>query len=247
MLDEMLTRFVAVARMAGFNYGFLVDGYERGYWLDGIRITAELSGLAAVFSLLVGVLLATAATSNRRWLVASARGFIELTRNTPTLVQLYCAFLVLNMLISQALGGNANNPLTPFAWVLIVISLHVGAFHAESLRAGIEAVPNVTIEAAAALGFRRRDILLLIELPLALRTALPSLINNMINLVKLTTIGSAIAVGEITYASIMIWTQRDNVIELMVLILLLFTGLNTLIDRIGRWIENRIRIPGYGV
>jgi polar amino acid transport system permease protein len=69
----------------------------------------------------------------------------------------------------------------------------------------------------------------------------------MINLVKLTAIGSAIAVGEITYASIMIWTQRDNVVELMALILVLFTTLNWMVGQVGRWLERRYRIPGYGV
>ncbi len=53
----------------------------------------------------------------------------------------------------------------------------------------------------------------MVELPLALRTALPAIVNNLVNLVKLTTIGYAVAVNEITYASLMIWTQRDNVVE----------------------------------
>ena len=81
---------------------------------------------------------------------------MEVTRNTPTLVQLYCAFLVLNMLITQQLRdwGAGNNPLTPFVWVVIVVSLHKGVFHAEALRAGIEAVPATTLEAARSLGFR---------------------------------------------------------------------------------------------
>jgi polar amino acid transport system permease protein len=246
-METLLQTFVETAKSAGVNLGFLIDAYERGYWLEGIVTTIELSVLSAIASLAAGLLLAAAATSGRRWLVLPARWFIELTRNTPTLVQLYCAFLVLNMLISTLVGGADNNPFSPFVWVLVVISLHVGAFHAESLRAGIEAVPKVTIEAATSLGFRRRDILLMIELPIAFRTALPSLVNNMVNLIKLTAIGSAIAVGEITYASIMIWTQRDNVVELMVLILLLFTALNTGVTTFGRWLEAKIRIPGYGL
>jgi polar amino acid transport system permease protein len=247
MLEDLLQRAVAATKLAGLNYGFLVDGYERGYWLQGVATTVELSALSIALSLVVGLAIAAGATSGRRWLSLPSRGFIELTRNTPTLVQLYCAFLVVNTGISLALGGTDRNPLTPFLWVTVVISLHAGAFHAEALRAGIEAVPRTTIEAATALGFRRRDILWLIELPIAFRTALPALTNNMINLVKLTAIGSAIAVGEITYASIMIWTQRDNVVELMALILVLFTTLNWMVGQVGRWLERRYRIPGYGV
>jgi polar amino acid transport system permease protein len=247
MITSVLTQFVALARSAGLNFGFLIESYERGVWLHGIVVTLELSGLAAIASLAAGLALALAATSPRRWLSGAARALIGLTRNTPTLVQLYCAFLVLNSLINDAIGGAQHNPLTPFAWVLIVIAIHIGAFHAESLRAGLEAVPKPTLEAAAALGFGPRPTLLLIRLPLALRTALPSLTNNMINLIKLTSIGSAIAVGEVTYASIMIWSQHDNVVELMILILALFSGLNMLVDRLGRRIETWLGTPGYGL
>lgn len=238
---------IALLKAAGLNYGFLIDGYERGYWIEGIGVTLQLSVLSVVFSLVFGVGLAAAATSGRRWLTLPARVAIDVTRSTPTLVQLYCAFLVINMLISQLVGGAQNNPFTPFLWVVVVISFHVGAFHAEALRAGMESVSHTTIEAAHALGFRHRDILLMVQLPIAVRMALPALTNNMVNLVKLTAIGSAVAVGEITYASIMIWTQRDNVIELMALILLVFTGLNYVVSRIGRWLEARFRIPGYGI
>jgi polar amino acid transport system permease protein len=80
-----------------------------------------------------------------------------------------------------------------------------------------------------------------------MRAALPSLVNNLINLVKLTTVGNAIAVSEITYASIMVWTQRDNVVALMIVILLFFSAINLLIARIGHWIERRLAVPGFGV
>ena len=167
-------------------------------------------------------------------------------RNTPTLVQLYCAFLVLNMLITQQLQGLGGNPLTPFVWVVIVVALHKGVFHAEALRAGIDAVPRVTLEAARSLGFSQRQLLWRVELPLALRFALPSLVNNLVDLVKMTAVASAIAVGDVTYESIMIWTQRDNVLELLLLILLYFGLLTWLVSLAGRWLEARWRMPGYG-
>jgi len=191
-----------------------------------------------------GVLIAAGLTSGRRWLAAPLQAFVELTRNTPTLVQLYCAFLVLNMLITQKLGG--GNPITPFAWVVIVVALHKGVFHAEALRAGIQAVPGVTMEAARSLAFTRRQILTQVQLPLAVRFALPALVNNLVDLVKMTAIASAIAVGDVTYESIMIWSHRDNVLELLLLILLYFGLLTWLVSVAGRRLEDRLRMPGYG-
>jgi polar amino acid transport system permease protein len=103
------------------------------------------------------------------------------------------------------------------------------------------------VEAARGIGFSTLQILRYVEVPLALRASLPAIVNNLINLVKLTTVGNAIAVSEITYASIMVWTQRDNVVSLMIVILLFFSIINLAVARIGLWVERKLAIPGYGL
>ena len=231
----------------GLNYSFLQSGTERDAFLHGLLVTVQLCLATIPCSLAAGVVIAAALTSRRPWLSQPARAFVEVTRNTPTLVQLYCGFLVLNMLITQKLQAHGtSNPLTPFVWVVLVVSLHKAAFHAEALRAGIQAVPAITLEAARSLGFSRGQLLLRVELPLALRFSLPVLVNNLVDLVKMTAVASAIAVGDVTYESIMIWTQRDNVLELLLLILLFFGLLTWLVSVAGRGLENRLRMPGYG-
>ena len=77
-------------------------------------VTLELSLVTALGSLGAGVALAALLTSQRPALARPARVFVEITRNTPTLVQLFCAFLVINMLLSEALRNLGGNPLTPF-------------------------------------------------------------------------------------------------------------------------------------
>ncbi|WP_434034958.1 amino acid ABC transporter permease [Cupriavidus sp. a3] len=246
-MSDLLTPVVAALKPLGLNYAFVLDAGERAAFLSGLVVTLKLCLLTIPCSLAAGIVLAAMLTSGRRVLAAPARAFIELTRNTPTLVQLYCAFLVLNMLITQQLASRGTgNPLTPFVWVVIVVSLHKAVFHAEALRAGIEAVPRITLEAARSLAFSRRQLLLQVELPLAVRFALPALVNNVVDLVKMTAVASAIAVGDVTYESIMIWTQRDNVLELLLLILAWFGLLTWLVGRAGRWLENHLRMPGYG-
>ena len=243
-MNAWLAELVGWASWLGLDYRFLLDTQELAGFVAGAWTTVQLCLCSIVGSLAAGVGLAAALTSGHPWLTYPARMFVEITRNTPTLVQLYCAFLVLNMLLTQVVG--AANPFTPFAWVVMVISLHKGVFHAEALRAGIEAVPKITLEAAASLGFSRRQQLWRVQLPLALRFALPTLVNNLIELVKMTAVASAIAVGDITYASILIWTQRDNVLELMILILAFFGVLSFLVSCLGRSLEARWRMPGYG-
>lgn len=248
MNDSLLAQGVQALKVLGLNYAFVLDVSERQAFVRGMFVTVQLALLTIAGSLAAGVALAAALTSGRAWLARPARAFVEVTRNTPTLVQLYCAFLVLNMLITQQLRdwGAGNNPLTPFVWVVIVVSLHKGVFHAEALRAGIEAVPATTLEAARSLGFSQRQLLVRVQLPLAVRFALPSLTNNLVDLVKMTAVASAIAVGDVTYESIMIWSHRDNVLELLLLILLYFGLLTWLVSVGGRWLEARLRMPGYG-
>ncbi|MDF3881192.1 amino acid ABC transporter permease [Cupriavidus basilensis] len=246
-MDAAIAWGIEAARRLGLNYAFLADAYDRASFVHGAWVTVQLVVCTLAGSLAAGVAMAALLTSRRPLLAGATRAFVEVTRNTPTLVQLYCAFLVLNMLITHALqDAQRSNPLTPFLWVVVVLSLHKGVFHAEALRAGIEAVPRVTLEAAASLGFDRRTLLWRVQLPLAVRFALPALVNNSVDLVKATAVASAIAVGDITYASIMIWTQRDNVLELMVLLLLFFGLLTWVVSQAGNWLELRLRMPGYG-
>ena len=247
MGNTLLQAFIDWAGKIGLHYEFLSSGYEAQIWRGGFITTLYLIVLLIPVSLAFGLLFATMLTSSRKLVSAPVRAFIEITRNTPTLVQLMFSFLVLNTLVSNVVGGAQNNPLSPFFWVVAVVGLHVAALHADAIRAGIEAVPEQTVEAARAIGFTRLQILRFVEAPLAIRASLPALVNNLINLVKLTTVGNAIAVSEITYASIMVWTQRDNVVELMIVILLFFSAINLAVARIGHWVEKRLAVPGFGV
>ncbi|RCW81843.1 amino acid ABC transporter permease [Phyllobacterium bourgognense] len=248
MQDINLTDlFVSLTGRLGLNYEFLATGYEAQIWRDGFITTLYLIALLIPVSLVAGLLFAACLTSGRVWLSTPVRAFVEITRNTPTLVQLMFSFLVLNTFVSDLVGGAQNNPLSPFFWVVAVVGLHIAALHAEAIRAGIEAVPASTVEAARGVGFSQLQILQYVQVPLAFRASLPAIVNNLINLVKLTTVGNAIAVSEITYASIMVWTQRDNVVSMMIVILAFFSLINLVVARIGLWVERRLAVPGYGL
>ncbi len=245
VIQSAISWLVATLRPLGLNYSFVLDPVDRLAFAEGTWVSLKLCLLTIPFSLLIGVVIAAAMTRKSRWIVAPVGALIELIRNTPALVQLYCAFLVLNMLISQKLTGGAS-PITPIMWVVLVVGIHKAVFHAEALRAGIGAVPHITLEASRSMGFTGRQTFWYIQLPLAIRFALPSLVNNLVDLVKMTAIASAIAVGDVTYESIMIWSQRDNVLELLLLILIYFGLLTWAVSAAGRWLERRLRMPGYG-
>ena len=91
-------------------------------------------------------------------------------------------------------------------WAIISLSFFAGAFNVEIFRAGIEAVPESTREAASSLGFSRAQTFRYIVFPLAVRVSLPALNNNLVNLVKTTTQAFGIAVPELLYQSVTIGT-----------------------------------------
>ncbi|MEM9605672.1 MAG: ABC transporter permease subunit, partial [Pseudomonadota bacterium] len=132
-------------------------------------------------------------------------------------------------------------------WAIISLSFFAGAFNVEIFRAGIEAVPESTQEAASALGFSRFQTYTDIVLPLAFRVSLPALNNNLVNLVKTTTQAIAIAVPELLYQCVSIWSDYPSA-QYPTMLLLFFSFIflvGLLVLGMNRW-ERAMRIPGYG-
>lgn len=214
----------------------------------GFLMTVKLSVTCIFFSVIIGMIGAWLQGSPLKWTRRLVKGYIQLFRNTPPLVQLYFFyFAVGSMLPKVATDYGGDAPLLGnFAWAVISLSFFAGAFNVEIFRSGIEAVPNSTVEAAEALGFSRLEIYRDITFPLALRVVLPSLNNNLVNLVKTTTLAYAIAVPEMLYVANQIWSDNVNVTEMMIFMLLAYFFLvGILVWGMGKW-EHAMKIPGYG-
>ena len=132
-------------------------------------------------------------------------------------------------------------------WAIISLSFFAGAFNVEIFRAGIEAVPESTKEAANSLGFNRSQIYMYIVMPLAVRVSLPALNNNLVNLVKTTTQAFGIAVPELLYQSVTIWNDYPSALyPTMLLVFVVYILLvGVLVAGMNSW-EQKMRIPGYG-
>jgi polar amino acid transport system permease protein len=142
--------------------------------------------------------------------------------------------------------GGYEPMLGNFAWAVISLSFFAGSFNVEIFRSGIEAVPQSTIEAAESLGYSRLKAYIHIVLPLAFRVCLPALSNNLVNLVKATTLAFAIAVPEMLYVSSQISSDNVNVREMMTFLLVAYVALvGILVWALSRW-ERAMKIPGYG-
>lgn len=247
-MDYLAEFFRGLYDSTGFNFSVLYDPYDRDRWLIGMKTTLLLAAWSVAFSLiigLVGAILHQTGNPLLRWLT---RIYVHVFRNTPPLAQLYFFYFAVSPLLSgPAAGGGAHLPvLGNFAWAIISLSLLQGAFSLEIFRSGFDAVPDQMREAADALGIRRSVQLFKIKLPLAFRLCLPALQGNIVNSIKTTSLAYAIAVPEMLYAANQIWSDRVNVAEMMLVMLLSYVALVGLVGAGLSWLERKLALPGFG-
>jgi polar amino acid transport system permease protein len=157
--------------------------------LAGAALTIELSASAMALGLCLAVLCAygkSAGPRPVRWLVS---GYIELIRNTPFLVQIFIFYFSLPVIGLRLTANTA---------ALLAMTINLGAYASEIVRAGIEAIPRGPIEAARALGLRRLQIFRGIILFPAVRTVYPALASQFILLMLSSSVVSTISAVELT-------------------------------------------------
>ncbi|MGN6583281.1 MAG: amino acid ABC transporter permease [Rhizobiaceae bacterium] len=233
---------------SGIDLPYLYDSFDAARFWHGLLLTIELSVVTIAASTLIGIIGAWMQASR----VAVARGianvYVEMFRNTPPLVQIYFFYFGMSTLLPtvQNAYGQHLPLLGGFAWAALSLSLYAGSFSVEIFRSGIEAIPNATSEAAESLGFTRIKAYQHIILPLAIRICLPALTNNLVNLIKTTTLAYAIAVPELLYVSGQIWSDRGNVPEMMVTLLVIYLVLVGILVAFMRGLERALKKPGLG-
>jgi polar amino acid transport system permease protein len=158
--------------------GYLND-FVRAAWL-----TLQVTLLAFVVAMLLGLLAALASTSRVAVLRAISSCYIEVIRNTPVLLQIFIVFFGL---------PSMGITLDAYTAGVIALGVNVGAYLAEVFRAGIQSVPRGQLEAASILGLERSQIFIEVVMPQAARAVYPAIVNNLIQLLLGTSLLSAIA------------------------------------------------------
>lgn len=157
---------------------------------EGLRATLLLSALVVPLGLLGGIILAVLSTLSSPWVRWPLRAWVDTFRALPPLVLLIFIF-----------AGLPFIGLEVSAWTAVAIGffLNTGAYYGEVLRAGIESVPRGQQEAARSTGLSAPQTMIHIVLPQAVRNVLPDLISNTLEVVKLTSIASVVALPELLF------------------------------------------------
>ena len=239
--------FRALYERHGINFSLFYDKVDGATFVHGLLTTLELSALCILLSVAIGVVGAGLQVSRLRTVQRGVALYVAFFRNTPPLAQLYFLYFGIGSLMALVPDGTGGTrPLFDnFTWAVISMSLFAGAFNVEIFRAGIEAVPRPTIEAAEALGYSPGRAYVHVVLPLALRISLPALNNNLVTMVKGTTVAYAIGVPELMTAASTIWGASVNIPEMMIVLLLTFLTIVAGLVFVLHRLEHALRIPGY--
>jgi polar amino acid transport system permease protein len=176
-----------------YNWYFQVVWDYRQVFVRGAEITGELTVGALVIGYSLGLTLGLCRSSKIRFLRWPAAVYIELFRSTPILVQLVWLYYALPILS----GVQMDNVVS----ASVGIGLHEAAYIAEIFRAGIKSIDRGQLDAAKSIGMRYFQAMRRIILPQAVRRMIPPFINEFATLIKLTTLGSVLAVGELLHES----------------------------------------------
>ncbi len=231
------------------NYSWLGDPTYQTWLKAGVTNTISLSITCIFLSIAIGLVGVWLQGSQLNWVRSLIQGYIQIFRNTPPLVQLFFLFFVLANFLPKVYDpstGGERPLLGSFSSAAIALSLFAGAFNVEIFRSGIDAVPKTTIEACESLGYSPNQCFVQVIFPLALRICLPALNNNLVNLIKTTTLASAIATPELLYYAGQIYADNFATLEVMLLIWVVYVALVGVLVAFMNWWERKLRIPGYG-
>ncbi len=158
-------------------------------------ITVFLAIVSMVMGLIIGLFVALARISSNQWFRRLAMAYVSLIRGTPLLVQIYVVYYGL---------PQVGISLDPIPSGILALSINAGAYLSESFRAAIESVDKGQMEASFSLGMTYPEALRRIILPQCIRTALPTVGNTFIGLLKDTSLVSVITVTELLQSASLI-------------------------------------------
>src|SRR3954449_6083711 len=231
-----------------FEWDIVGQYFTSSSILDGLRVTIELTVIAMVIGIALGVILAVMRLSPNP-LVAGASGvYIWFFRGTPLLVQLLFWNNISALYPKIAVGipfgpeffhANANSLITPFVAAILGLGLNEGAYMAEIVRAGIISVDEGQTEAAHALGMTRLQTMRRIVLPQAMRVIIPPTGNETISMLKTSSLVSVIAYAELLYTAQLIYAANYKQIPLLVVVSIWYLVFTTILSIGQYYLERR--------
>jgi octopine/nopaline transport system permease protein len=208
--------------------------------LGGLVLTLELVGLSLFLGIFVAIGFALMRVSSYRALSGFAYGYAFVFRGTPLLVQIFLIYYGLGQF--EAVRGSFLWTFfrEPFWCAILAYTLNTGAYTSEIIRGGIESVPYPQIEAARACGMGRILMFRRIVFPIAIRQALPAYGNEIMLMVKASSLASTITLMEVTGIARSIISKSFAPVEIFIVAGSIYLLINFAVSRAIRYLEYRL-------
>ncbi len=202
-------------------------------YLSAFGVTLKITALSLLIGTVVGIVFAIFKLSGKKPLEVIANVYISIIRGTPLMVQILFIYLGIPALLN-------------FKWQLtvacvVIMSVNCGAYMAELIRGGIEAVDKGQVEAANSLGMNYAQTMMKVILPQALRIMLPTIINQFIVTLKDTSLLSVIALRELTQNTKIIVANNMETFTMYFICGVWYWVIVTILSRIAKYIERRTK------
>lgn len=211
----------------------LVGRYPHGP-LGGLALTVLVAALAVALSVPLAVMLALARVSPWKPLSLLTAQFVWVIRGVPLLMLIFWAYFVIPKLLGHSISA--------FGTLVTALVVYQAAYMSEAIRGGIEAIPHGQIEAARSMGCGYLTTMRKVVLPQALLNVLPSLTNQLVSIVKETSLGYVISVNELTFsANVVNNLVLTKPLEVFGILAIIYFCICFGLSRGLRWLDARIR------
>ena len=217
------------------NFDFIIEYLP--WYMDAAKLTVKIAFLGILFSLLVGIACAVLRYYRVPVIHRIVSVYIEISRNTPLLIQLFFLYFGLPK-IGIVLSGECC--------AVIGLAFLGGSYMAESLRSGLESVEKTQIESAHSLGMSKALTMKEVIFPQALAISVPGVFANVIFLIKETSVVSGIALADLMYVTkdlIGLYYETDEALLMLVVFYLMILLPVSIFATI---LERRLRYAGFG-
>ncbi len=198
-----------------------------------LPVTLQLTLISAIFSLCIGLIIAVIGYYKIKILYPISNLYVSLMRGTPIVTQLYFFYY------GVAVYSSFVRDMSPLTAVSVVMSLNVGAFMSESIRAAFMSVDEGQKEAAYSLGMTNLQLVSRIIIPQAARVALPPLFNDIINLMKTSSLAFMVGAVDIMAAAKMEGAKSFRYFEVYAAVMIVYWVSITLLSFIHKAIEKK--------
>lgn len=223
--------------------GCFASGRDQTYlqWmLQAWGWTVSVSLTALLLALVAGSIIGTLRTlPDSPWLVRFGDAWVELFRNIPLLVQIFLWYFVLPKIVIPM------KDLPPFILVVCALGFFTSARIAEQLRSGLQALPRGQRHAGMAVGFTTFQYYRYVLLPMAFRIIMPPLTSESMNIFKNSAVAFAVSIPELTQFYLQAGEETSAQIEIYIGVVILYVISAMAVNRIMKFIERKIRVPGF--